>query len=139
MASTNVAIVRRAYEAWNAGDIAAATEVLDPSVEWRMPPNFPEADTYRGIEEVTSRLTEFLEQWEEFVVEIEELLEAGDDVVALTRFKGRSKKVGLALTGVSVDAQVWTLRDGRVTRVWMYGGTEDALEAAGLATRPGKS
>jgi ketosteroid isomerase-like protein len=110
-------------------------EFLDPMIEWRMPPNFPEAGTYRGRDEVKSRLEEFLESWVEFRIEVEELIDAGDGVVALTRFKGRSKGVGLTLTGVAVDAQVWTLSEGKVVRVWMYGGTEDALAAAGLPQR----
>ena len=136
MSRKNVDVVRSAYEAWNAGDLDAAVEFLDPVIEWRMPPNFPEAGTYQGVDEVKSRLEEFLESWEDFQVEVEELIEAGDRVVALTRFRGRSKGVGLELTGVAVDAQVWTLSEGRVTHVWMYGGTEEALEAGGLSERP---
>ena len=136
MAGQNVEVVRKAYEAWNLRDLEAATAPLDASVEWRMPPTFPEAGTYHGVDEVRARLGEFLDSWEDFVVEIEALLEAGDDVVALTRFKGRIQ-AGLALMNPAVDAQIWTVRDGRVTRVWMCGGTEEALRAAGLAESEG--
>ena len=38
----------------------------------------------------------------------------------------------LELQGVSVDAAVWTVRDGKLAKVEMYGGTEAALEAVGL-------
>jgi ketosteroid isomerase-like protein len=108
MSRQNVEVVRRAYEAWNAGDLDAAAEFLDPVIEWRMPPNFPEAGTYQGIEEVKSRLEEFLESWEEFQVEVEELIETGDRVVALTRSRAEAKA-----SGWRSPALPWTLRFGR--------------------------
>jgi hypothetical protein len=51
--------------------------------------------------------------------------------VALVRFHGRATLTGLDLGGVSVDGQVWTLRDGKVVGVQMYNGSSEALEAVG--------
>jgi ketosteroid isomerase-like protein len=41
MSRQNVEVVRKAYEAWNAGDLDAAAEFRDPVVEWPVTPNFP--------------------------------------------------------------------------------------------------
>jgi ketosteroid isomerase-like protein len=133
MSQENVEIVRRALEAWERSDLKAAADLLDPEVEWRMPPNIPEAGTYRGRDEVIRRLEEFLEAWDDLAVTVEELIDAGDRVVALVRYSGQGRGSGIEIGGVSTDAQVWTLRDGKALRVELYGGTADALEAAGLS------
>ena len=132
MSRENVEIVRRAYEAWNAKDFDAAAEVLSPDIEWRMPGNLPDPARWTSRGEVREGLRAFMESWDELRADVEDLLDAGDQVVALVRFRGRSVVTGLALEGVSTDAAVWTLRDGKVVAVEMYGGTEEALEAAGL-------
>jgi uncharacterized protein len=132
MSRENVELVRRAYEAWNRGDFDAAAEYLDPEIEWRTPPNIPEAGTWHGRDEVGERVAAFLESWEELHAGVEELIDAGDRVVALVRFSGRGRGTGLAVEGTSVDATVWTLREGKAVRIEMYGGTAEALEAVGL-------
>jgi uncharacterized protein len=132
MSQENVEIVRRALEAWERSDLKAA-DLLDAEVEWRMPPNIPEAGTYRGRDEVMRRLEEFLEAWDDLAVTVEELIDAGDRVVALVRYSGQGRGSGIEIGGVTTDAQVWTLRDGKALRVELYGGTADALQAAGLS------
>ena len=133
MSRENVEVVRRAYEAWNAGDFEAAAELLSPEVEWRLPPNLPDTQTWRSKAELERGLEAFMESFEELHAEVQELLDAGDRVVALVRFRGRSAVTGLALEGAGVDAAVWTLRDGKAVKVEMYSGTREALEAAGLS------
>ncbi|MFL5865517.1 MAG: nuclear transport factor 2 family protein [Thermoleophilaceae bacterium] len=132
MSQENVELVRRAYEAWNAGNFDAASELLSPEMEWQMPPNLPESDTWRSKAEVQRGLEDFMESWKELRAEVQDLIDAGDRVVALVRFRGRSAVTELELQGVSVDAAVWTVRDGKLAKVEMYGGTEAALEAVGL-------
>jgi ketosteroid isomerase-like protein len=129
----NVEIVRRAFEAWNSGEPDAAAGLLDPGIEWHLPENFPDAGTWRGKEQVLTGLAGLADSWEGLVADVRELIDAGDRVVALVRYHGRAAVTGLDLEGVSVDAQVWTLRDGTVVEVRMYGGTDEALAAAGVA------
>jgi ketosteroid isomerase-like protein len=92
--------------------------------------NWPERQTYEGIEGARQFMADWLEAWEDWQLEVEQLLDAGDHVVALVRQRGRSKA-----TGLPVDmrfAQVWTFQDGRQTRMRMYASRDQALEAAGL-------
>jgi ketosteroid isomerase-like protein len=133
MSEENVEIVRRVLGAWGRGDRKAVADLLDPEIEWSMPPNIPEAGTYHGRAEVVRRLEEFLEAWDDLAVTVEELVDAGDRVVALVRYSGRGRESGIEIAGMSTDAQVWTLRNGRALRVELYGGTAEALEAAGLS------
>jgi ketosteroid isomerase-like protein len=132
MSQENVEVVRRALEAWGRGDPKAAADLLDPEIEWSMPPNIPEAGTFRGRDEVVRRLEEFMEAWDDLAVTVEELVDAGDCVVALVRYSGRGRESGIETRGVTTDAQVWTVRNGKALRVELYGGTAEALEAAGL-------
>jgi uncharacterized protein len=129
MPESNVEIVRRAYEAWNRGDFEAAAELLDSEIEWQMPSNIPDAGTYRGPEEVRRRLEEFLEVWDEFKVNVEELIDEGDRVIALIRYGGLGSGSGIDVQGASVDTHVWTLRDGKAVRLEMRGGTGDPAES----------
>ena len=133
MSEENVEIVRRAYEAWNRGDLEAALEFLDPGVELSLPPDFPEAGTHRGRSEVRRWVTEeFLPTLEDFRAVPERFLDADDQVVVFVRYSGRGKTTGIEVRGSIVDAHLWTLRNGMVERLRMYQGTEEALAAAGL-------
>jgi uncharacterized protein len=131
MAGENVEIVRRAYEAWNSGDPEAAMALLDPQVEWTLPAHFPDAETWRGREQVVEGLRTVSTSWDSLRLEVKELIEAGDRVVALVHIHGRAAVTGLDLAGMGVDAHLWTLRAGRVVAVRMYGGTDEALAEIG--------
>ena len=125
MSSENVAIVRRAYEAWNSGRAEDAIALLAPDVKWTLPPHFPDAETWHGRDRVVEGLREMMGSWESLEMDVRELIDEGDRVVARVRFQGRSALTGLDLAGMGVDTQIWTLRDGLAVEVRMFGGTED--------------
>jgi ketosteroid isomerase-like protein len=127
MSAENVEIVRRAYEAFNGANPEAAIELLDPDCEWALPAHFPDAETWRGRDRVAEGLRARAESWESLNIEVHELIDGGDKVVALVRIHGRAPLTGLELAGMGVDAHLWTLRNGRAVSVRMYGGTEEAL------------
>jgi ketosteroid isomerase-like protein len=131
MSEENVALVQSAYAAFNLGDFDAAMELLDPEIEWQLPPNIPDTGTLHGLPEVRVGLGGFLESWESFRADVKEVIEAGDRVVVLVRFSGQSN-VGMQLEGAGVDGHLWTIRDGRAIRVQMFSGTDDALDAVGI-------
>ena len=131
MSEENVEIVRRGYEHFIAtGDFT--TEIADPELVWDMSTfrGWPERQTYAGLDAAKEFMADWLEAWADWTLDVEELRDAGDQVVAIMRQHGRSKA-----TGVTVDmhfGQVWTIRDGREVRMQMYASPEEALEAAGL-------
>jgi uncharacterized protein len=131
MSAENVDIVRRAYEAFNAGDPETAIALLDPEVEWTLPAHFPDAETWSGRDRVTEGLAARAASWASLQIEVKELIDGGDRVVALVHIRGRAALTGLDLGGMGVDGHVWTLRDGLVVAVKMYGGTEQALAEIG--------
>ena len=60
------------------------------------------------------------------------LVDGVGNLVPAIAWGGQAALTGLAVEGAGVDAAVWTLRDGKATKVQMYGGTDEALAAVGL-------
>lgn len=131
MPPPNAEIVRTGYEAWNRGDREALFAALDPEIEWRLPDSGMNTGTYRGHEGVGELIESYLEAFEHFTVEVEQVFEAGDRVVAFVRASARGKA-----SGVDVEtrpAHLWTLRAGRAVRMEVFPARDQALEAAGIA------
>ena len=85
---------------------------------------------YEGVAGMEAFLTDWTSAWDGWRLELEELHDAGDMVVAVVRQHGRSK-----LTGMELDmpfAQVWSFRDGLRARMEMYSDVDEAMRAAGL-------
>ena len=130
MSQESVEIVRGVYERWGAGDFRASMEVFDPKVLLIMPPGFPEAALYLGTDRVEEYTRGFLEPWSHIAIEAEELVGAGDSVVAGVRQHGAGSESG-AETEFRYF-QVWSLRGGRVIRLENFRERSEAFAAAGL-------
>jgi uncharacterized protein len=132
MSRENVEVVRRGFEAFARNDWDAAMASFDPSVAWvEMPSLGPDASSYTGIEELRGAVQSWIEMWSEYDVEVARYADAGDDVVVLARERGHGGVSGAAVERELGD--VFTLRDGKVVRVRLYGSWDEALEAAGLS------
>lgn len=128
MTKEDAETVRRSYDALNRGDIDAALEALHPDVEWRESRELPETGTYRSRAAVRRFLEQFLESWEEFRQDVEEVIEAESKVVVFLHLSARGRE-----SGALVDARyahVWTMRGGSAVQVDAYYDREEALEAA---------
>jgi ketosteroid isomerase-like protein len=129
MSKENVEIVREAHERFNKTGqpmwerIDAGTEVFDHDI--------PDASNpYRGVEGVTSWLSDFAEAWESYGLEVERLIDAGDRVVSLFRIRAVGAGSGVAVE--RGDAMVWIFRDGKLARLDYFNDQAEALKAAGL-------
>jgi ketosteroid isomerase-like protein len=131
VASRDTELVKRGYEAWNRGDVEGVLSFLDPQIEWRGYTHIPESGTLEGRDEVRAWLERFLDAWEQLEIEVTEQIEAGEQVVALVRFRGTGKGSGVPVEG-GTDAHVWTVREGRIVAVTLYQGTREALQSVGL-------
>jgi ketosteroid isomerase-like protein len=133
MPDANVDALKRSYESLNRGDIAAALDVLDPDAEWHESSALPDTGSFRGRQEIEAFLVEYLESWDEFQQEMEELVAAGDKVAVFLHLTARGRA-----SGVAVDqryAHVWTMRDGKGVCVDAYYDRDQAL--ARLDPEPG--
>jgi ketosteroid isomerase-like protein len=134
MSQGNVETVREGYEAFNRGDVEWMIAQLDPEIVWEDATEVPGSSSYRGTREVRGYLESFAQQWDEIRFEPEEILDAGEQVVALVRIVARGRA-----SGAQVDARLahlYELREGRgmrVLRVRTFFDRERTLEAAGLS------
>jgi ketosteroid isomerase-like protein len=132
MSGENVEVVERGWEAWLRGDLDALAELWDPEVVWDVSHfrDWPEP-AYLGIDGVKRFITEWLEVWDDYEVGVDETLAAPDGrVISLAWQRGKGRQSGLEMDVES--ALIFTLRDGKVTRIENYDNRETALEAAGL-------
>jgi ketosteroid isomerase-like protein len=131
MSQENVEIARSNLEAAQRRDWDALFRNHHPDFELTTPPRGPNAGTYRGREECQGFWEDLRSAFERVSVELERLVDSGDQVVAVVRSrlqpKGSSGEIELR-TGF-----LWTFRDGKIASLRLFDKPEEALEAAGLS------
>jgi ketosteroid isomerase-like protein len=128
----NAAIVRSMYAAFSglaqSGEIASYVAThFDADCEYRP---VEEASAIRGHNALMRWIERWLEAWDDTWDEIDEIIDAGEMVIAAIRVHGRGRKSGMEISQPLFD--VFELRDGRVLRISEYLDPDQALEAAGL-------
>ena len=136
MSQENVEVVRRGVEAFARGAWDESIEWMDPAVQWRDTPNLPGAQLYRGREGVLAQWRSTREVFDDFTVDIDQFIDAGDQVVVFMRTSGRGRASGLQVSREIV--QVCTVRDGRVIEIVGYEDPAEALRAVGLSEEPAR-
>ena len=125
MEPDDVAIVRRAYEAFGRGDMDALMALLHPDIEWRTTDAVPFEGTYRGIDEFLRGMSEWTEPFDDLTTAVEEMTDVGEQVLVRHRMRGRGRD-----SGAEVDLVLWQLvsvRDGQLVRMHDYNTREEAL------------
>jgi ketosteroid isomerase-like protein len=128
MSQENVAIVRRWLWAFE-NDEDVFRETTHPDIEWA-----PFEDNHtvsNGLAGAMRIRAGWLDAWAEHHVEIEELIDGGDDVVGSAHMTARGRR-----SGVEVDVRLhghFRVREGKVAYVFEHEDRAAALQAAGLA------
>jgi uncharacterized protein len=123
MSRENVELVQAIYDAWRRN--ASARDLIDPDIEYVNPPYAVESGTRKGRE----ALAKVREVYPDFRVEPERFIDAGDDVVVIGTARGTSAS---GLTAQWRQGYVWTVRDGKGTRLRWFNDPDEALEAVGM-------
>src|SRR6476469_495545 len=129
MSRENVEIVRRGYEAYARGDVAAMLADLDPEMKTYRAE--PDGATFHGTDGFLPATAAWGEDCHECVATAEELIDANDHQVIV---RVHQTATG-AQSGATIEGDFWfvhTLNDWKVTRLDMLTTKEKALEAAGL-------
>jgi ketosteroid isomerase-like protein len=123
----NVDLVRSLYEAFGSGDMETVTRLI-ADTEWHEAEGLPYGGTYHGAEAIFGNVFgPITEDVENFSVQPDEILDAGEKVVSLGRYAGQGASGPLAVP----FAHVWTVRDGAVARFDQYTDTKLFSEAIG--------
>ena len=120
-----------AYPEWWPG-----LALIDPEIQVEHRGVVPElvGRDFQGHEGVGEVMATVLAEFSEFETRVEEIIDAGDDVVVISFQRGVGR-----ISGAEVEKrlpQVWTVRDGRVVRWLIVRKREEALRAAGLPALP---
>jgi len=131
MSRENVEVVRGMWAAYARGDVEALDAYAEDTV-WDDTRYRPDGAVHRARDALVDVVLTWRATWEDHDIEVEEVLDAGDDRVAvMLRESGRGKGGGVQMTnrwGV-----VMTLRSGQIVHTMVYRAPEEALEAVGLS------
>jgi ketosteroid isomerase-like protein len=132
-----VELVRQVYEAAARRDAETVFKLYDPDVE---------LDASRlgvaglagggggfahGHDGLRNFFREWHEAWGDIQYDYDELIDVGEQVVSVVTRHGRGRASGIEVEMPA--ALIWTIRDGKVTRVVWFQTRNEALEAAGLS------
>ncbi|MFL5875683.1 MAG: nuclear transport factor 2 family protein [Solirubrobacteraceae bacterium] len=128
MSQENVEGVRSIYEALARRDLGAIKALAEqyPGFEFE---SVLTGEVYKGVQGVLDLATDM---WEtvDYVPQLEEIIDAGDDVISVSRISGRG-----ARSGVPVSQQVgivWTFDHDTLIRGKSFSSRAAALAAVGL-------
>ena len=128
--NADVEIAKKMFDAWNSGNVDRMTEFWSDDGDWiwEDAPEIPDARVVRGREQVEEHLRGVMALMGEMEIKVEELVDLGDEVLAVIQFSVRGAQSGIELDVPSY--QLLRFENGRVRRYRMFMEREQALRAA---------
>jgi ketosteroid isomerase-like protein len=131
MSEENVEAVKRSYERFNTDGVeGAAKDFWHEDIVWHDPEEFPDAEIYHGIEAAKAALQGYVDLGGHMKVQVEEYIDAGDEVFTGWQVHGRGASSGAPVEGSMYH--VSTVKHGKLVRLRQYLNRDKALKAAGL-------
>ena len=122
-------VLRRTYAALTRRDFVALEELADPDFEMDLTERVLNPATYHGAEGLLRFLGEIDELWASMDIDVERVIERGDELLAVLMVTLTGRGSGVEME--SRIAQRWTLRDGRLLRMKLYGDADAAVAEFG--------
>jgi ketosteroid isomerase-like protein len=131
--SANLDLVKSIYAAWAEGDFSSG-DWAHPDIEFVMHDGLTPG-RWTGVEEMAEVWAAMLRAWENLRAEPSEFRELDDGrVLVFLRNTGRGRVSGIDIREISAkSANVFTIRDGKVTSLILYWDRDRALADLGLA------
>jgi ketosteroid isomerase-like protein len=122
----HVDLVRRGFDAMNAGDLDALMQLVADDIVADVPTGYANADTYRGRDGFRRMAEQWLEPWSSFRAEPLDFIEQGDAVVIPIRQSATGRESGIE---VEMDlAYLLRVRDGKLVEWRLCKDAAEALE-----------
>jgi uncharacterized protein len=128
MSRENVEVVRKAFDLWNSGDLAAVAELYAPDAIVRGLEGLPDAGPFVGREAIRRQFEELREMWDFQELLPHDFIDAGDRVVVRTTWRVQGHGSEWSVEWTFLD----TLRRGKIVLVEYFWDHAEALEAVGL-------
>ena len=121
-------LVRIALQAYGSGDCEIALALADPLIRWDERQSRPDGDLVWGHDDVQRAMRRYLDGWEQYRFDIEDIAEVGPGkVVGICRERG--KPTG----GAEIDRRfggLWVVEDGKIVSWATYLTPKEAVRAA---------
>jgi ketosteroid isomerase-like protein len=130
-----ISVVRAFADAITERDVDAALELCHPEIEFFSMLGQLEARPFRGYAGIRRYFKEVDATWDEWRVEVEQLVAAPDGcVVIVMSTHMRGKESGLPFA--QRVAHLWAFKDEKLWRATLYRDPDEALRAAQSSVRP---
>jgi ketosteroid isomerase-like protein len=133
MKSDNSSLIKELYQAFNRGEIEKLLAAVTEDVEWDLPGGSPLSGFRHGRNEVGQFFAGLQQKVRMDQFDADEILADGDKVVVLGRERGTVKESGRSYS--SKFAHVFTLRNGQIASVVLFGDSHAIASAFGESTR----
>jgi ketosteroid isomerase-like protein len=124
-------LVRRLYDSWDPADTDTwVASHFAEDAEWVDAPTLPDAGLNRGHAEIQEMIRGLIGVAGGFVMEVQDVLDAGDETLVVVRLVGEGGTSGVPIDLVVSHAV--TVADGKFTRVRGFMSRDEGLAATGL-------
>jgi ketosteroid isomerase-like protein len=114
------------YAEWAQGDYSRS-DIFDPEMEMESI-GLAEPMHAESYEEFVDLMRGWLGAWgKPLTIEADEMIESGDRILVLVRWKGHGKESGVEME--APGAHLWTFRDGLVVRYQVFRDRDEARAA----------
>lgn len=127
MSQENVEMMRKTYEAMANGEEPPMIHALDPEIELKEPESLPYGGLHKGVQAMGEMQKTFMDCWDLVVPTTEQLLDAGDYVVAMGRLRVRGRHSGKEVE--TPFAEIIKFRDGKIVEINPFNDTATLLGA----------
>jgi ketosteroid isomerase-like protein len=132
VSNESIELVKSAFDAWNRGDFDTFANHLAEDVAWLEVSGRPEGGAAErlGRDRLRQSLESLFDAWESYRLEVQQIHDVGDRVVAVVREVARGRASGVEIDGLW--GYLIAVGDGEIVRIEAYRDAQVALERAGL-------
>jgi ketosteroid isomerase-like protein len=130
VSSSNVELVRAAFDAYLRGDEDAMLRPISPEIIVTQFPDQLDTRDYQGHEGFRQVMAEWIGTWDDWTIELVQAREIDGHVIATALQRGRGKA-----SGVPIESEVTfvlTVRDAAIVRWQMFRTEQEGLDAVAL-------
>ena len=125
IAQRNVEIARKAYNAFESGDVEAVMSSFAEDIVWHVPGKSPIAGDYRGKQSVMELFGKYMGMYDSQETELHDVLANDQHTVAMLSVT--LKKVGRTLSMKATDV-IHPDSEGRVKEFWRFQEDQGVLD-----------
>ena len=122
MTQSGIHVVQELYRVALAGQEETIAQLVIPDMVWEILESFPHGGIYTGIAAIFGQFLPKLQaDFHDWHAQPDELIDAGDTIVALGHYSGTLKTNGVHI--VAPFCHIWTLKNGKIARLRQFADT----------------